>query len=85
MILINLKSNLIFFLRFSLTSFTVFPVTHFSWFENKKCKKIEFEKGIKQADFITVHIPLNEKTKNIINYDLLKNMKKKEKQKKQIV
>ena len=40
-------------------------------------KKIEdLKEGVKKMDVLTLHIPLNEKTKNIINYDVLKNMKK---------
>ena len=40
-------------------------------------KKIEdLKAGVKKMDALTLHIPLNEKTKNIINYDVLKNMKK---------
>ena len=39
--------------------------------------KIEnLEEASKNMDAISLHVPLNEKTKNIINYDLLKNMKK---------
>ncbi len=34
------------------------------------------EKVSKNMDAISLHVPLNEKTKNIINYNLLKNMKK---------
>tara|TARA_Y100000389_G_scaffold138789_1_gene136545 strand:- start:1977 stop:2933 length:957 start_codon:yes stop_codon:yes gene_type:complete len=34
------------------------------------------EKASKDMDAISLHIPLNDKTKNIINYDLLKTMKK---------
>jgi len=34
------------------------------------------EEASKNMDAISLHVPLNEKTKNIINYDLLKNMKK---------
>ena len=34
------------------------------------------EDATKSMDAISLHVPLNEKTKNIINYDLLKNMKK---------
>ena len=34
------------------------------------------EDATKRMDAISLHVPLNEKTKNIINYDLLKNMKK---------
>ena len=40
-------------------------------------KKIEdLKAGVKNMDALTLHMPLNEKTKNIINYDVLKNMKK---------
>ena len=40
-------------------------------------KKIEdLKEGVKKMDALTLHIPLNETTKNIINYDVLKNMKK---------
>ena len=34
------------------------------------------EKTCKEMDAISLHIPLNEKTKNIINYNLLQSMKK---------
>ena len=34
------------------------------------------EDACKTMDAISLHVPLNEKTKNIINYNLLKNMKK---------
>ena len=34
------------------------------------------EDACKEMDAISLHIPLNDKTKNIINYDLLKTMKK---------
>ena len=40
-------------------------------------KKIEdLKEGVKKMDALTLHMPLNEKTKNIINYDVLKNIKK---------
>ena len=40
-------------------------------------KKIEdLNEGVKKMDAISLHIPLNEKTKNIVNHELLKNMKK---------
>jgi len=39
-----------------------------------KVDSIEYT--VKKADFISLHIPLNDKTKNFINYDLLKKMKK---------
>ena len=37
-------------------------------------KKIEdLKEGVKKMDAISLHIPLNEKTKNIVNHELLKN------------
>ena len=40
-------------------------------------KKIEdLKEGVKKMDALTLHMPLNEKTKNIINYEVLKIMKK---------
>ena len=40
-------------------------------------KKVEnLEDSIEKIDAISLHVPLNDKTKNLINYDLLKNMKK---------
>ena len=32
--------------------------------------------AIKNVDFLSIHMPLNEKTKNLINYNLIKTMKK---------
>ena len=40
-------------------------------------KKVEnLEEAVKSMDVISLHMPLTEKTKNLINYDLLKMMKK---------
>ena len=40
-------------------------------------KKIEnLEEAVKSMDIISLHMPLTEKTKNLINYELLKTMKK---------
>ncbi len=40
-------------------------------------KKVEnLNEAVKEMDAISLHIPLNEKTKNIVNIELLKNMKK---------
>lgn len=35
-----------------------------------------FIEGVKSADFLTIHMPLNKETNNIINYELLTCMKK---------
>ena len=40
-------------------------------------KKVSFlEEGIQVADFVSIHMPLNNKTKNLFNYELIKKMKK---------
>ena len=39
-------------------------------------EKVEnFEDATQSADFISIHMPLNENTKNLINYNLIKKMK----------
>jgi D-3-phosphoglycerate dehydrogenase len=39
-------------------------------------EKVEnFEDATQSADFISIHMPLNDNTKNLINYDLIKKMK----------
>ena len=45
--------------------------------ENLGGKKVNnLEDSLKNMDVISIHVPLNDKTKNLINYDLLKIMKK---------
>ena len=40
-------------------------------------QKIEnLDEGLKICDYVSFHVPLNEKTKNLVNYAKLKNMKK---------
>jgi D-3-phosphoglycerate dehydrogenase len=40
-------------------------------------KKVEnLEDSIKNMDAVSLHVPLNDKTKNLINYNLLRKMKK---------
>ena len=43
--------------------------------EKKNYKKIEFDIGIKEADFITVHMPLSSQTKNLIKKKEFEKMK----------
>ncbi|MDC0194810.1 hydroxyacid dehydrogenase [Alphaproteobacteria bacterium] len=52
------------------------PFVNKKTIEEKNCKKIDFLKGIEIADFITIHMPLNKETKNLIANDELKMMKK---------
>ena len=44
--------------------------------EKENCKKINFEDGVKLADFISIHIPINNKTKNLIDKKQFLEMKK---------
>ena len=40
-------------------------------------QKIEnLDDGLKNCDYVSLHVPLNEKTKNLIDYSKLKNMKR---------
>jgi len=39
------------------------------------CHKVTFNKGISTADFITIHMPLNDKTKNLISKNQFSKMK----------
>ncbi len=40
-------------------------------------QKIEnLDEGLKNCDYVSLHVPLNAKTKNLINYSKLKNMKR---------
>jgi len=43
--------------------------------EKLNCNKVDFDKGINLADFITVHMPLNEKTNNLIRKEHFLQMK----------
>ena len=38
-------------------------------------RKVEFDAGIKEADYITIHIPLSDQTKNLISKKEFENMK----------
>ena len=40
-------------------------------------KKVSsIDEGLKIADFVSIHMPLSDKTKNLFNYELIKKMKK---------
>jgi len=65
------------FLGFEMNVFVYDPFVNANEVETLGGKKIEnLDKSIKMMDAISLHMPLNENTKNIINYDLLKKMKK---------
>lgn len=43
---------------------------------NSECKRVEFEELLETSDIISIHAPLNDDTKGLINYEALKKMKK---------
>lgn len=43
--------------------------------EENKYMQVDLDEGIKKADFITIHIPLTDQTKNLINKKKLETMK----------
>jgi len=52
------------------------PFINKEFIENKHCHKVDFAEGLVLADFITVHMPLNDETKNLIGQDQFLKMKK---------
>ena len=64
-------------LGFEMKVFVFDPFVSKNTIENLGGVKVDsMEEACKDMDAISLHIPLNDKTKNIINYDLLKTMKK---------
>ena len=64
-------------LGFEMKVFVFDPFVSKNTIENLGGVKVDsMEDACKDMDAISLHIPLNDKTKNIINYDLLKTMKK---------
>ena len=64
-------------LGFEMNVFVYDPFVSKDIIEELGGKKIEdLTEAVKSMDAISLHMPLNEKTKNIINYDLLKTMRK---------
>ena len=51
------------------------PFISDSIIKENNCVPINFEEGLKIADFVSVHIPLNDNTRNMIAKDQLKMMK----------
>ena len=43
--------------------------------EENQCSAVNLEEGIKNADFISLHLPINKNTKNMINKNIFKMMK----------
>ena len=53
------------------------PFVHKEIIERFGGEKIEnFDEGLKNCDYVSLHVPLTEKTRNLINYSKLKSMKK---------
>jgi D-3-phosphoglycerate dehydrogenase / 2-oxoglutarate reductase len=64
-------------LGFEMNVFVYDPFVSAEKIESLGGKKVEdLKKAVKTMDAISLHIPLNNETKNIINLDLLKTMKK---------
>ena len=64
-------------LGFEMNVFVYDPFVSKEVVENLGGKKVEnLEDSIKNMDAVSLHVPLNDKTKNLINYNLLKIMKK---------
>ena len=64
-------------LGFEMNVFVYDPFVSSGVIENIGGKKVEnLEDSIKKMDAVSLHVPLTEKTKNLINYELLKTMKK---------
>ena len=62
---------------FEMNVFVYDPFVSKEVVENLGGKKVEnLEDSIKNMDAVSLHVPLNDKTKNLINYNLLKTMKK---------
>ena len=62
---------------FEMNIFVYDPFVSKDVIENFGGKKVNnLEDSLKNMDVISIHVPLNDKTKNLINYDLLKIMKK---------
>ncbi|MGL5615421.1 MAG: D-2-hydroxyacid dehydrogenase [Sarcina sp.] len=43
---------------------------------SEEFRRVDFEAFLKEADIISIHAPLNEKTEGLINYEAMKKMKK---------
>ena len=64
-------------LGFEMNVFVYDPFVSKEVVENLGGKKVEnLEDSIKNMDAVSLHVPLNDKTKNLINYNLLRTMKK---------
>ncbi len=64
-------------LGFEMNVFIYDPYVSEEIIENQGGKKVEnLIKASMDMDIVSLHIPLNDETKNIINYELLKSMKK---------
>ena len=64
-------------LGFEMNVFVFDPYVDSATIESFGGKKVEsLEETVKSMDVISLHMPLTDKTKNLINFDLLKTMKK---------
>ncbi len=64
-------------LGFDMKVYVFDPFVSSEVIENFGGNKIEnLEKGLEKCDYLSLHIPLTDKTKNMINYEKIKSMKK---------
>jgi len=52
------------------------PFVNINEIHNNNCYPINKNEGLKIADYITIHLPLDNKTKNFISFEEFKNLKK---------
>ena len=63
--------------RFEMNVSIYDPFVSKDFIEKLGGKKVDnLANTLKDMDAVSLHVPLNDKTKNLINYDLLKTMKK---------
>ncbi len=63
-------------LGFDMEVYVYDPFVSKDFISSKNCNPIDKEKGFKTADYISIHLPLNEKTKNYITFKDFKIFKK---------
>jgi len=62
-------------LGFDMNVYVYDPYVDLKIIQNFGCHSITTEDGFKTADFISIHLPLNQETKNFINSNSIKKMK----------
>ena len=63
-------------LGFEMNVYVYDPYVSKDTIEKMDCHSISIKDGLKLADFVSVHMPLNDKTKNLINAKNFQDMKR---------